>query len=189
MTAMVGNLTSPKRLTDRLAAERETQNSRQEAYNTIQSYLQRLTDCFFMYKAERFDVVGGEHLKQINKYYLTDFGFSHYILHSPAIELQQLVENVVYLELKRRCFKISTEKANDREVDFVAQGQDGVVRYIQVAVTVSAQEKLDRELSVFKAIHDNYPKYLLTMDEVFVSDHAGVGTMNVIEFLLGRSEL
>jgi predicted AAA+ superfamily ATPase len=94
MTAMVGNLTSPKRLTDRLAAEREMQHARQEAYNTIQSYLQRLTDCFFMYKAERFDVVGGEHLKQINKYYLTDFGFSHYILHNPTMELQQLVENV-----------------------------------------------------------------------------------------------
>ena len=189
MTAMVGNLTSPKRLTDRLAAEREMQNARQEAYNTIQSYLQRLTDCFFMYKAERFDVVGGEHLKQINKYYLADFGFSYYILHSPAIELQQLVENVVYLELKRRRFKVSTGKVDDKEVDFVVQGQDGVVRYVQVAVSVSAKEKLDQELSVFKSIHDNYPKYLLTMDEVFVPDHAGVRTINVIDFLLGHSEL
>ena len=187
MTAMVGNLTSPKRLTDRLAAESEMQNARQEAYNTIQSYLQRLTDCFFMYKADRFDVVGGEHLKQINKYYLTDFGFSYYILHSPAIELQQLVENVVYLELKRRRFKVSTGKVDDREVDFVAQGPDGVIRYVQVAVSVSAREKLDQELSVFKAIRDNYPKYLLTLDEVFVPDHAGVRTMNVIDYLLGHS--
>ena len=189
MTATVGNLTSPKRLTDRLAVEREMQNARQEAYNTVQSYLQRLTDCFFMYKADRFDVVGGEHLRQINKYYLTDFGFSHYILHSPTIELQQLVENVVYLELKRRRFKVSTGKVDDREVDFVAQGQDGVIRYVQVAVSVSAQEKLDQELSVFKSIHDNYPKYLLTMDEVFVPDHAGVRTMNVIDYLLGHAKL
>ena len=189
MTAMVGNLTSPKRLTDRLAAEREGQTVRSEAYNTVQSYLQRLTDCFFMYKADRFDVVGGEHLKQINKYYLTDFGFSHYILHSPAIELQQLVENVVFLELKRRRFKVATGKADDREVDFVVQGQDGVIRYVQVAVSVSAQEKLDQELSVFKSIRDNYPKCLLTMDEVFVPDHAGVRTINVIDYLLGHAAL
>ena len=189
MTATVGGLTSPKRLTDRLAAERENLDVRKEAYNTVQSYLQRLTDCFFMYKADRFDVVGGEHLKQINKYYLTDFGFSYYILHGPAVELQQLVENVVYLELKRRRFKISTGKVDDKEVDFVAQGQDGVMRYVQVAVSVSAQEKLDQELEVFKSIRDNYPKYLLTMDEVFVSDHAGVRTINVIDYLLGRTDL
>ena len=189
MTATVGNLTSPKRLTDRLAAEREMQNARQEAYNTVQSYLQRLTDCFFMYKADRFDVGGGEHLKQINKYYLTDFGFSYYILHSPTIELQQLVENVVYLELKRRRFKVSTGKVDDREVDFVAQGPDGVIRYVQVAVSVLEQGKLNQELSVFKSIRDNYPKYLMTMDEVFVPDHAGVRTMNVIDYLLGHVEL
>ncbi|MBQ7189421.1 MAG: ATP-binding protein [Kiritimatiellae bacterium] len=189
MTATVGNLTSPKRLTDRLAAEREDQKARQVAYNTVQSYMQRLTDCFFMYKVDRFDVVGGEHLKQINKYYLTDFGFSYYILHSPAVELQQLLENVVYLELKRRRFKVATGKVDDREVDFVAQGQDGIMRYVQVAVSVSAQEKLNQELAVFKSIRDNYPKYLLTMDEVFVPDHAGVRTVNVIDYLLGRVDL
>ena len=94
-----------------------------------------------------------------------------------------------YLELKRRRFKVSTGKVDDREVDFVAQGQDGVIRYVQVAASVSAQEKLDQELSVFKSIHDNYPKYLLTMDEVFVPDHAGVRTMNVIDYLLGRVKL
>ena len=186
MTATVGSLTSPRRLTDRLAAEKAAQNSRQEAYNTVVSYLQRLTDCYFMYKAARFDVVGGEHLKQINKYYLTDFGFSHYILHNSTMELQQLVENVVYLELKRRRFKVSTGKVDDREVDFVAQGRDGNLCYVQVAVSVSAREKLAQELAVFRSIRDNYPKYLLTLDEVFVPDHDGVKTLNVIDFLLGK---
>ena len=186
MTATVGSLTSPRRLTDRLAAEKAAQNSRQEAYNTVVSYLQRLTDCYFMYKADRFDVVGGEHLKQINKYYLTDFGFSHYILHNPTMELQQLVENVVYLELKRRRLKVSTGKVDDREVDFVVQGRDGNLCYVQVAVSVSSREKLAQELAVFGAIRDNYPKYLLTLDEVFVPDHDGVKTLNVIDFLLGK---
>ena len=91
--------------------------------------------------------------------------------------------------MKRRRFKVATGKVDDREVDFVAQGQDGIMRYVQVAVSVSAQEKLNQELAVFKSIRDNYPKYLLTMDEVFVPDHAGVRTVNVIDYLLGRVDL
>lgn len=71
------------------------------AYNTVVSYIERLADCFFIYKAPRFDVRGGEHLKLINKYYLTDFGFKYYILNNPTLELQQLGEDVVYLELLR----------------------------------------------------------------------------------------
>ena len=148
-----------------------------------------LHDCFFFYKADRFDVRGGEHLKLINKYYLTDFGFKYYILHNPTLELQQLVENVVYFELKRRRYKVSTGRIKDREVDFVTQGNDGQIRYIQVAVSITNQEKLDQELAVFKLIKDNYPKYILTMDEIFVPDRNGIKTMNIIDFLLGRSEL
>ncbi len=103
--------------------------------------------------------------------------------------MQQLVENVVYFELKRRRYKVSTGRVKDREVDFVTQGNDGQIRYIQVAVSITNQEKLDQELAVFKLIKDNYPKYILTMDEIFVPDHNGIKTMNIIDFLLGRSEL
>ena len=186
MVSCVGSLTSPKRLSDRLAADGEAKHRRSEAYNTVVAYLQRLTDCFFLHKVERFDIAGGEYLKQINKYYLVDLGFSHYILHNPTLELQQVVENVVYLELKRRRFKIAVGKMGAREVDFVAQGEDGGLRYIQVAVSVSVPEKLIQELAVFRAIRDNHPKYLMTMDEVFVPDHNGIRTLNVIDFLLER---
>ena len=189
MTANVGNLTSAKRLADRLAEESNYSESASPAYNTVVSYLERLTDCFFFYKSDRFDVRGGEHLKQINKYYLTDFGFKYYILHNPTLELQQLVENVVYLELKRRRYKVSTGKVDDKEVDFVIQEDDGRIRYIQVAVSVADESKLKQELAVFSSIQDNHPKYLLTLDEVFVTDHAGIRTLNLIDFLLGRQAL
>lgn len=132
---------------------------------------------------------GGEHLKQINKYYLADFGFKYYILHNPTLELQQLVENVVYFELKRRRFKVSTGKVDDKEVDFVIQEDNGRIRYIQVAVSVADESKLKQELAVFSSIQDNHPKYLLTLDEVFVTDHAGIRTLNLIDFLLGRQDL
>ena len=189
MTDNVGCLTSAKRLADRLAADGKNDKTSSASYNTVVSYLERLCDCFFFYKADRFDVRGGEHLKLINKYYLTDFGFKYYILHNPTLELQQLVENIIYFELKRRRYKVSTGRVKDKEVDFVTQGNDGRIRYIQVAVSVANEEKLKQELAAFKLIKDNYPKYILTMDEVFVPDHNGVRTINIIDFLLGKEDL
>ena len=78
---------------------------------------------------------------------------------------------------------------DDREVDFVVQGDDGCIIYIQVAVSVADEEKLKQELAVFEAIKDNYPKYLLTLDDVFVADHNGIRTLNIIDFLLERKDV
>lgn len=181
----IGSLTSPKRMVDRLGEEARTKDGRSAAYHTVVSYLERLTDCFFVYRPDRFDIVGGELLKQINKYYITDFGFVHYLLNAPTVELQQVVENVVYFEFKRRRYKVCTGKADDKEVDFVVQGDDGCPKYIQVAVSVKDEGKLKQELAVFKHVKDNYPKYIFTMDQVFVSDHEGVKTISVYDFLLG----
>jgi len=189
LASNVGCLTSAKRLTDRLGEDGGYRNGSVPAYNTVTSYLERLDDCFFFYKADRFDIRGGEHLKQINKYYLTDFGFKYYILHNPQLELQQIVENVVFFELKRRRYKVSTGKVDDREVDFVVQGNDGRIKYLQVAVSVSDEGKMKQELAVFHAIKDNYSKYLLTLDDIFVEDHGGIRTLNIIDFLLERVDL
>lgn len=189
LASSVGNLTSAKRLTDRLREDSGYSKDGAPAYNTVTSYLERLDDCFFFYKADRFDVRGGEHLKQINKYYMTDFGFKYYILHNPKLELQQIVENLVFFELKRRRYKVSTGKVDAKEVDFVVQGNDDRIRYLQVAVSVADEEKLKQELAVFSAIKDNYPKYLLTLDDIFVADHDGIRTLNIIDFLLERKDL
>ena len=189
MLSVVGSLTSPNRMVVRLGEEAKTRSEKSAAYHTLVSYLERLTDCYFLYRADRFDVAGGELLKQVNKYYITDFGFAHYLLNSPAVELQQMLENVVYFELRRRRYKVCTGKVDDKEVDFVAQGDDDIPRYVQVAVSVKEPEKLAQELSAFNSVKDNYPKFILTMDQVYVPDHNGVRTMNVYDFLLGQADI
>ena len=189
MLSVVGCLTSPNRMVGRLGEEAKTRSEKAAAYHTLVSYLERLTDCYFLYRADRFDVLGGELLKQVNKYYITDFGFAHYLLNSPTVELQQMLENVVYFELRRRRYKVCTGKVDDKEVDFIAQGDDDIPRYVQVAVSVKDPEKLDQELSAFNSVKDNYPKFILTMDQVYVPDHGGVRTMNVYDFLLGLADI
>lgn len=189
MLSVVGCLTSPNRMVGRLGEEAKTRSEKAAAYHTLVSYLERLADCYFLYRADRFDVLGGELLKQVNKYYITDFGFAHYLLNSPTVELQQMLENVVYFELRRRRYKVCTGKVDDKEVDFIAQGDDDIPRYVQVAVSVKDPEKLDQELSAFNSVKDNYPKFILTMDQVYVPDHGGVRTLNVYDFLLGQADI
>ena len=177
----IGCLTSPKRITDTLNS-----NGIKVSYNTVSSYIETLQDCFFIYKADRYDIVGKEYLKLINKYYVTDFGFKYYILNNKTVELSQILENLVFLELKRRRFKIATGKIAEKEVDFIVKDANDSLIYIQVAVTVMDEAKLQQELRPFKEIEDNYPKYIITLDELFVKDHGGIKTINAIDFLSGQ---
>lgn len=177
----IGCLTSAKRISDTLNS-----NGTKVSYNTVNSYIETLQDCFFIYKADRYDIVGKEYLKLINKYYVTDFGFKYYILNNRTVELSQILENLVFLELKRRRFKIATGKIAEKEVDFIVKdAHDGLI-YIQVAVTVMDEAKLEQELRPFREIEDNYPKYIITLDDLFVKDHDGVKTVNALDFLLGQ---
>ena len=184
MASAISSLTSPKRMADRLKA-----NGVKVSANTVSSYLDILEDCYFIYKADRFDVKGGEMLKLINKYYLTDFGFRYYTLSNPDIEIQQLLENAVFLELLRRRYKVATGKVDEREVDFVVKGSNDLLCYIQVAVTVAEKEKYSQEVAAFKSIRDNYPKLILTLDDIFIENRNGIQTMNVIDFITGRCTL
>ncbi|MEG1528698.1 MAG: ATP-binding protein [Clostridia bacterium] len=177
----IGCLTSAKKITDTLNS-----NGTKVVYNTVASYFETLQDCFFIYKADRYDVVGKEYLKLINKYYVTDFGFKYYILNNKTIEMPQLLENLIFLELKRRRYKIATGKVDSKEVDFIVKGNDNNLKYIQVATTVISEEKLKQELAVFGDIKDNYPKYIITLDDLFTPDHDGIKTINAIDFLLGK---
>lgn len=111
------------------------------------------------------------------------------MLGNPTIEVQQLLENAVFLELVRRRYKVATGRVRDKEVDFVIQDGHGRIRYVQVAVTVSTAEKLSQELAALKAIRDNRPKYILTLDSLFVEDHEGIKTLGVLDFLTGRVDL
>ena len=177
----IGCLTSAKRISDTLNS-----NGTKVSYNTVNSYIETLQDCFFIYKADRYDIVGKEYLKLINKYYVTDFGFKYYILNNRTVELSQILENLVFLELKRRRFKIATGKIAEKEVDFIVRDANDGLIYIQVAVTVMDETKLEQELRPFREIEDNYPKYIITLDDLFVKDHDGIKTVNALDFLLGQ---
>ena len=143
-------------------------------------------DCFFVYKADRYDVVGKEYLKLINKYYVTDFGFKYYILNNKTVELSQILENLIFLELKRRRYKVATGKVAEKEVDFIVKDNQDAIKYVQVAVTVMDEVKLQQELRPFNEINDHYPKYIITLDDFFVKDHDGITTINAMNFLLGQ---
>ena len=177
----IGCLTTAKRMTDYINS-----NTAKVSYNTVSSYFDTLQDCYFIYKADRYDVVGKEYLKLINKYYVTDFGFKYYILNNRMVEIPQILENLVFLELKRRRYKIATGKVDDKEVDFIVKDTTDQIKHIQVAATVMEEEKLQQELRPFAEIRDNYPKYIITLDDYFVADHGGVKTINAIDFLLGE---
>ena len=177
----IGCLTSAKRISDTLNS-----NGTKVSYNTVNSYIETLQDCFFIYKADRYDIVGKEYLKLINKYYVTDFGFKYYILNNRTVELSQILENLVFLELKRRRFKIATGKIAEKEVDFIVKDANDGLIYIQVAVTVMDEAKLEQELRPFREIEDNYPKYIITLDDLFVKDHNGIKTINALDFLSGQ---
>ncbi|MDD6994988.1 MAG: ATP-binding protein [Candidatus Borkfalkiaceae bacterium] len=177
----IGCLTSTKRITDTLNS-----NGTKVSYNTVDSYFETLQDCYFVYKADRYDVVGKEYLKLINKYYVTDFGFKYYILNNKTVELSQILENLVFLELKRRRFKVATGKVADKEVDFIIKDNHDTIKYVQVAVTVMDDAKLQQELRPFHQINDYYPKYVITLDDIFVKNHDGITTINAIDFLLGQ---
>lgn len=90
------------------------------------------------------------------------------------------------MELKRRRFKVATGKVAEKEVDFIIKDNSDRVQYIQVAVTVMDEDKLKQELRPFYEINDNYPKYIITLDDYFVKDHDGVITINALDFLLGQ---
>ena len=161
-------------------------NNRKNSVNTIESYLSYLLDSYLIYKVSRYDIKGKEYLKTGDKYYVCDLGLRNYLLGSVK-DYGSILENIIFLELKRRNYNIYIGKCGDGEVDFVVKKNDGI-KYIQVALSVRDENTLNRELNSLKNINDNYPKYIITLDPEEV-DHEGIKQINAIDFLTGRVDL
>lgn len=161
-------------------------NNRKNSVNTIESYLSYLLDSYLIYKVSRYDIRGKEYLKTGDKYYVCDLGLRNYLL-GGIKDLGSILENVIFLELKRKGYQIYIGKYDDLEVDFVLKNNDGL-KYIQVALSVRDENTLERELNVLTKIKDNYPKYLITLDYDKV-DHEGIRQIPALEFLTGEIEL
>jgi predicted AAA+ superfamily ATPase len=150
---------------------------------TIENYLNVLINSFVIYRVSRYDIGGKKLLKTNDKYYVADLGLRHLLLGDNVGDLGHILENVVYLELLRRGYKVYVGKKGSLEIDFVAI-KNNVAEYYQVSQTVAIKETMKRELKTFKTIRDNYPKYLLTTDVLVEGNYDGVECINVLKWLL-----
>lgn len=151
---------------------------------TIDKYLRGLTDSLMLYEAQRYNLKGKMFLKTNSKYYAVDIGLRNMLVKSSESDIGHILENIVFLELKRRGYDVYVGHLDDGEIDFVAvNGND--ISYYQVSATTLDENVLNRELAPFKKVGDNYPKYLLTLDEIFgTADYNGIKRLNVLDWLL-----
>ena len=177
----IGQLVSTNKIANTLAS-----NHRKCSVNTVESYLNALIESYIIYKISRYDIKGKEYLKTGDKYYVCDLGLRNYLLGSVK-DLGSILENIIFLELKRRNYDIYIGKYEDSEVDFVIKKNDGL-KYIQVSLSIRDEKTLERELTPLKEIHDNYPKYMITLD-YDSADYEGIRQINAIDLLMGRVDL
>ena len=154
---------------------------RSVAIETIYNYIVWLEEAFIIYRCNRYDIQGKEILKTQEKYYLSDISFKYSQLGYSPKAIASVLENIVYLELRRRGYKVYIGKAGNKEIDFVALKQNEKI-YIQVCRTLP--EDSDRELGNLKSIRDNYPKYIVTMDDSVCGTDEGIKIIHIKDFLL-----
>jgi len=149
--------------------------------NTIYNYLKYFENACLIYQVKREDLQGKKILKYDEKYYLCDLGFRQAIIGNNQRDITRVIENIVYLELLRRGYEITIGKVDNLEVDFVCKKQKKLI-YIQVSYLLANEETIEREFKPLKNISDNYPKYVITLDDVDMS-HEGIEHLNLIDFL------
>ena len=152
-------------------------------HQTIDNYLNMLEKSYIMYKVDRTDIKDKSILKTLGKYYISDTGIRNIILGFRNINEGHLLENIVYLELLRRGFKVSIGKTNEYEVDFVAETPNELI-YYQVSLSIKDEKVKERELRSLENIKDNYEKIILTMDKTINKDYNGIKVVNIIDWLL-----
>ena len=163
--------------------KRLKQNMVNLSVNTIYNYLKFFENACLIYPVKREDLKGKKILKYDEKYYLCDLGFRQAIIGNNQRDITRVIENIVYMELLRRGYEITIGKVDNLEVDFVCKKQNKPI-YIQVSYLLASEETIEREFKPLKNISDNYPKYVITMDDVDMS-HEGIEHLNLVDFLLG----
>ena len=178
--ANVGSLLSVKKIADAMtSAGRKIDNK------TVERYLKGLQDSCLIYPAERFDIRGKELLKINPKYYVVDAAIRYLKVGRHLQDTGHILENTVYLELLRRGYKVYVGAMTGGEVDFVTKDAQDRLAYYQVSESTLQSEVMERELKPLQRIKDNYPKYLLTLDEVnATADYDGIQKKNVLKWLL-----
>lgn len=175
----IGSPISTKKISDTL-----TSKGMSTSNHTVENYLSAFLESFLIYKAERFDVKGKNLLARDYKYYAVDTGLRSYLLGKKSnSDMGHILENVVYIELLRRGYKVYVGKLDEYEIDFIAENREGI-EYYQVALSVRDEKVLKRELHSLERTGDHYPKYLLTLDVDLETDYNGIKKINVVDWLL-----
>mgnify|MGYP004487009747 FL=1 len=174
----IGNTFSAKSISDYLKSEHRSIDN-----ETVYSYLEKLEKAYLLHRCSRYDLQGKQILKTQEKFYLADTSLRYSVLGYSVNSVASSLENVVYLELCRRGYVVNVGKTADGEIDFVAVRQNEKL-YIQVTQQINSEKTEKREYERLLAIHDNYPKYVLTADDFAGGNYKGIKTMHVADFLL-----
>ncbi len=174
-----GNIVSSKKIADSL-----TSCGRKTTSATVENYIRALEESFILYRADRYDVKGKQYLKSLEKYYVVDQGLRGLICGGQRRDVGHVLENIVYLELRRLGYQVFIGKVGNQEIDFIAMKEDNRV-YYQVSASILDPQTFQREIAPLKMINDHYSKWIVTMDEVPMGED-GIRQINVIDFLLGK---
>lgn len=174
----VGNKFSARNVADYFKSQQ-----RKIDLNTVYNYLQALESAFIIYRIPRYDVKGREILKTNEKYYVGDQSLLYCVMGYKDRLIAGVLENIIMLELKRRGYRVFVGKADTREIDFIAEKRAARI-YIQVAYLLPEQSTIAREFVPLKRLNDNYPKYVVTLDENWHDNIEGIRHYHIADFLL-----
>ena len=176
----IGNTFSAKSISNYFKSEQRKIDN-----ETVYSYLEKLQKAYILHKCSRYDLQGKNILKTQEKFYLADVSLRYSVLGYTVDSVASSLENIVYLELKRRGYNVYIGKTKDKEIDFVATKQNEKI-YVQVTQEIKSEKIQKREYEQLLEIRDNYPKYVVMADDFAGGNYEGIKTMNIVDFLLSK---
>lgn len=182
----IGNNTSATSIGNTLVNEGLLENGTRKtkpAVQTIQAYIEALTEAYIFYEIKRFDIKGKEYLRTLGKYYIVDIGLRNYLLGYRDGDSGHILENIIYFELLRRGYDVAIGKIDNQEVDFIATKADEK-KYVQVTESMNAPETRERELAPLRKIRDSYEKTVIALECDLTQTQDGIKIIRALDFLL-----
>lgn len=182
----IGNNTSATSIGNTLVNEGLLENGTRKtkpAVQTIQAYIEALTEAYIFYEIKRFDIKGKEYLRTLGKYYIVDIGLRNYLLGYRDGDSGHILENIIYFELLRRGYDVAIGKIDNQEVDFIATKADEK-KYVQVTESMNAPETRERELAPLRKIRDSYEKIVIALESNLTQTQDGIKIIRALDFLL-----
>lgn len=184
LCSTIGSTTSPNSISKSLRAEGDIEKTTVSvASKTVSDYIRMLSNAFIIFPVQRYDIQGKELLKTLGKNYIIDLGFRNMLLGYRGTDRGHIIENVVFLELIRRDYRVYIGKVGSTEVDFVAEKPNEKI-YVQVTESMQSPETRERELNPLRAIKDNYEKIVISTDRDYINSYDGIKAINLTDWLL-----